>query len=128
MKVNNKALSERILRVVCDHFDQPTDIVTSTSRKREHLIPRQVAMKLIREETTMSLNGIGEMFSGEGRRAKDHATVLHAIRTLRDLREWKYGPYTIDQHIEQIRVALKGEMAKEYPIQIRRYGQEYDIK
>jgi chromosomal replication initiator protein len=54
------------------------------SKKRTRVIarPRQVAMWLAKELTAMSLPAIGEAFGG-----RDHTTVLHACRTVSDLRQ-----------------------------------------
>jgi chromosomal replication initiator protein len=49
-------------------------------RRREILIPRQVAMFLLRELTRMPLVEIGQFFSG-----RDHSTVLNAIERIRRL-------------------------------------------
>ena len=53
------------------------------SKKRTRIIarPRQVAMWLSKELTPMSLPTIGEAFGG-----RDHTTVLHACRTITELR------------------------------------------
>ena len=53
------------------------------SKKRTRVIarPRQVAMFLAKDITPMSLPAIGEAFGG-----RDHTTVLHACRTIADLR------------------------------------------
>ncbi len=44
--------------------------------------PRQVAMALAKELTNHSLPEIGDAFGG-----RDHTTVLHACRKIKDLRE-----------------------------------------
>jgi len=53
------------------------------SKKRTRAIarPRQVAMFLAKELTPSSLPSIGEAFGG-----RDHTTVLHACRTIAELR------------------------------------------
>jgi chromosomal replication initiator protein len=54
------------------------------SKKRTRIIarPRQVAMALAKELTPMSLPDIGESFGG-----RDHTTVLHACKRIKELRE-----------------------------------------
>ena len=53
------------------------------SKKRSRTIarPRQVAMALAKELTSMSLPDIGDAFGG-----RDHTTVLHACRKIAELR------------------------------------------
>ena len=51
-------------------------------RNRSVAFPRQVCMYLTRELTSLSLEEIGGYFGG-----RDHTTVLHAARTIRDQRE-----------------------------------------
>jgi len=65
------------------------------SQKRTRTIarPRQVAMWLSRELTSHSLPEIGEAFGG-----RDHTTVLHACRTVNDLRG-KDGQLNNDLHV-----------------------------
>ena len=55
-----------------------------TSRRRPEIIafPRQVAMFLSRQMTETSLSAIGEAFGG-----RDHGTVLHACRSVKDRME-----------------------------------------
>jgi chromosomal replication initiator protein len=52
------------------------------SKKRTRLLarPRQMAMALAKELTHLSLPDIGEAFGG-----RDHTTVLHACRKVKEL-------------------------------------------
>ncbi|MEX2321885.1 MAG: helix-turn-helix domain-containing protein, partial [Saccharospirillum sp.] len=54
----------------------------SKRRSRSIARPRQVAMALAKELTQHSLPEIGEAFGG-----RDHTTVLHACRKVKELRE-----------------------------------------
>jgi len=54
----------------------------SESRSRSIARPRQVAMALAKELTSHSLPEIGEAFGG-----RDHTTVLHACRRIKELRQ-----------------------------------------
>ena len=49
------------------------------SRKRELVQSRQLSMTILKEETTLSLAKIGAEYG------KDHATVLHAVKTINNL-------------------------------------------
>jgi chromosomal replication initiator protein len=54
----------------------------SKRRSRSIARPRQIAMALAKELTTHSLPEIGDEFGG-----RDHTTVLHACRRVKELRE-----------------------------------------
>jgi len=56
------------------------DDLTGQSRSRTLVTARQVAMYLCRELTDLSLPKIGELFGG-----RDHTTVMHADRKIRQL-------------------------------------------
>jgi chromosomal replication initiator protein len=73
---------EYIQKVVCDYFNINLDILNSKTRKREIVQARQLVMYFAKEYTKSSLAMIG-MHCGN----KDHATVLHAVRTINNLQE-----------------------------------------
>jgi len=71
-----------VLGVVCREFGvNPNDVRTLITRKRDIVLPRQVAMAMIMNKQRGSLADIGEFFK------KDHATVSHSVKTIRNLRE-----------------------------------------
>jgi chromosomal replication initiator protein len=79
----NRQLSiEHIQKTVADYYKIKTNDMYSRKRTRVIARPRQVAMWLAKELTAMSLPAIGEAFGG-----RDHTTVLHACRTVSDLRQ-----------------------------------------
>jgi chromosomal replication initiator protein len=71
-----------IQKVVCDYFDLPIELLKSKTRKREIVQARQIAMYFSKKMTKSSLANIGLHCGG-----KDHATVLHACRTVNNLSE-----------------------------------------
>ena len=71
-----------IQKVVCDYFDLPIELLKSKTRKREVVQARQIAMYFAKKMTKSSLANIGMHCGG-----KDHATVLHACRTVNNLHE-----------------------------------------
>ena len=71
-----------IQKVVCDYFSMPLDLINSKTRKREIVQARQLAMFFSKKHTKSSLATIG-LHCGN----KDHATVLHACRTVNNLLE-----------------------------------------
>jgi chromosomal replication initiator protein len=68
-----------IQKKVAEHFDIRLADMTSKRRPENIAFPRQIAMYLSRQMTESSLNTIGEAFGG-----RDHGTVLHACRLVRD--------------------------------------------
>ena len=71
-----------IQKVVCDYFSLGVDLMKSKTRKREVVQARQIAMYFSKNLTKSSLANIGMHCGG-----KDHATVLHACRTVNNLME-----------------------------------------
>jgi chromosomal replication initiator protein len=71
-----------IQKKVAEHFDIRVADMTSKRRPENIAFPRQIAMFLSRQMTESSLNTIGEAFGG-----RDHGTVLHACRLVKDRME-----------------------------------------
>ena len=69
-----------IQKVVCDYFNIPIETMKSKTRKREIVQCRQLAMFFSKQMTKNSLAMIGK-YCGN----KDHATVLHACKTVNNL-------------------------------------------
>lgn len=73
---------DNIQRVVAEYYKLKMSDLLSKRRSRSVARPRQVAMALAKELTNHSLPEIGEAFSG-----RDHTTVLHACRKVKELEE-----------------------------------------
>lgn len=71
-----------IQKIVSDYFNLPVELMTSKTRKREIVQARQISMYFSKKLTKESLATIG-LHCGN----KDHATVLHACRTVNNLLE-----------------------------------------
>ncbi|XNZ01589.1 chromosomal replication initiator protein DnaA [Micrococcus luteus] len=71
---------ELILHATGEYFNLTMDELTSKSRTRTLVTARQIAMYLLRELTEMSLPKIGQALGG-----RDHTTVIHADRKIREL-------------------------------------------
>ena len=69
-----------IQKVVADYYGLQIKDLLSKRRTRSLARPRQVAMALAKELTEHSLPEIGDAFAG-----RDHTTVLHACRQIRNL-------------------------------------------
>ncbi len=82
LNAHNRQLSiEHIQKTVADYYKIKVADMHSKKRTRVIARPRQVAMALAKDLTPMSLPAIGEAFGG-----RDHTTVLHACRTIAELR------------------------------------------
>jgi chromosomal replication initiator protein len=85
---------DKIQRCVCDYFHLTRDALVATTRKRQIVQARQIAMFLSRNLIpNCSLATIGAEIGG-----KDHATVLHACTTVSDLMstDRKFKKYVTD--------------------------------
>ena len=71
---------DNIQRVVADYYKLKMSDLLSKRRSRSVARPRQVAMSIAKELTNHSLPEIGESFGG-----RDHTTVLHACRKVKEL-------------------------------------------
>ncbi|MCX8510111.1 MAG: DnaA/Hda family protein, partial [Chthoniobacteraceae bacterium] len=91
---------EQIQRHVAEHFDIRLADMSSKRRPANIAFPRQVAMYLSRELTRSSLSEIGEAFGG-----RDHGTVLHAHRQVRD-------KISKDEHLRQVVSFLDGDLQR----------------
>jgi chromosomal replication initiator protein len=90
---NRQITLELIQKYVSDYYKIKVADMYSQKRTRAIARPRQIAMWLSRELTPHSLPEIGDAFGG-----RDHTTVLHACRTITDLRG-KDGQLNNDLHV-----------------------------
>lgn len=91
--------AKKIQDTVSKFFNINQELIQSSSRKREIVQARQVTMYFIKKHTELSLSKIGVLIGN-----RNHATVLHACNTVRDLSE-------VDKHfrseIEEIERMLQ---------------------
>jgi len=81
VKNSKKEISvDYIQKIVCDYFEITPGQLHSKTRKREIVQARQIAMFFSKSLTKASLASIGSQIGG-----KDHATVLHACKTVNNL-------------------------------------------
>lgn len=73
---------ENIQKTVADFYKIKVADMFSKKRSRSLARPRQIAMALTKELTSMSLPDIGDAFGG-----RDHTTVLHACRKIAELKQ-----------------------------------------
>ncbi len=91
---------EVIQKKVAEHYDIRLADMTSKRRPENIAFPRQVAMFLSRQMTESSLSAIGEAFGG-----RDHGTVLHACRLVKD----RMG---IDANVRQVVSYLEKQLMR----------------
>jgi chromosomal replication initiator protein len=100
VKNSKKEISvDYIQKIVCDYFNISPDQLHSKTRKREIVQARQIAMFFSKSLTKSSLASIGSQIGG-----KDHATVLHACKTVNNLMD---TDKRFKQTIENIEKKLK---------------------
>lgn len=91
---------EVIQKKVAEHYDIRLADMTSKRRPENIAFPRQVAMYLSRQMTESSLNTIGEAFGG-----RDHGTVLHACRLVKNRMD-------VDANVRQIVSYLEKQLSR----------------
>jgi len=69
----------QIIKLVAEYYDIPDRSIFDRTRKTEIVLPRQVAMYLIREDLQGSFPTIGEKFGG-----RDHTTAMHAYEKIKN--------------------------------------------
>jgi len=69
--------SQQIIQAVAEYYHISREDMCSKQRDKYIVMPRQIAMYLIRQETQASLLEIGQLFGG-----RDHSTVLHACEKI----------------------------------------------
>jgi len=91
---------DAIQKKVAEHFDIRLADMTSRRRPEHIAFPRQVAMFLARQMTESSLSAIGDAFGG-----RDHGTVLHACRLVKDRME-------VDADVRQVVSYLEKQLMR----------------
>ena len=79
-EVNSEITAPTIMAQTAAYYSLTIDDLCGTSRSRALVNARQIAMYLCRELTELSLPKIGQTFGG-----RDHTTVIHADRKIREL-------------------------------------------
>lgn len=79
-KNQQRALTNKdIINVVVNFYDIPSASLLGASRQKELVVPRQIAMYLLREELKSSYPSIGQEIGG-----RDHTTAMHAYEKIRN--------------------------------------------
>lgn len=101
VRVNEKEITvEDIVHSTCEYYHIKDESIYSSSRKRDIVLARQIAMYLTHKHLpNLSLARIGQQIG-----SKDHSTVLHACRTIEEQLEVDKA---IEGAIEDIEVKIK---------------------
>ncbi|MBM3856460.1 MAG: chromosomal replication initiator protein DnaA [Verrucomicrobia bacterium] len=87
---------DQIQKRVAEHFDIRLADMSSKRRQNSVAYPRQVAMYLSRELTSSTLKEIGECFGG-----KDHGTVIHAYKLIKNRMESDASLRHLIRHLDK---------------------------
>jgi chromosomal replication initiator protein len=79
-EIQNDVSVDFIQKTVAEYFKVNLDAMKGKIKKREIVVPRQVAMYFCKRYTQLTLALIGENFGG-----RDHSTVIHALEMVEDL-------------------------------------------
>lgn len=78
--ISREVSVDYIQKMVCEYFNVPMDKLREPTRKRAIVQARQLSMYFAKQFTKNSLKSIGKHFGG-----RDHSTVIHSCKTVRDL-------------------------------------------
>jgi chromosomal replication initiator protein len=85
----NQVTAATIMAVSAAYYAVTMEDLCGSSRSRQLVTARQIAMYLCREMTDLSLPKIGQLFGG-----RDHTTVMHANKKIRELMSEKRAIYS----------------------------------
>ena len=95
-----------ILEIVTEHFNMEREQLLGRSRKKEIALARQVAMYLLREETSSSLLQIGAILGN-----RDHTTIMHGCSKIDALLE-------IDEALRRKVASMRGKLYYGVPVTV----------
>ncbi|MGE0579307.1 chromosomal replication initiator protein DnaA [Reyranella sp.] len=99
-QADRKVTVDEIQQRVAQHYNIKLAEMSSPRRARSVARPRQVAMYLAKQLTTLSLPQIGKRFGN-----RDHTTVMHAVRKIEEL---KGTDMSIAEDVELLKRQLQG--------------------
>jgi chromosomal replication initiator protein len=89
IKIENKEPApEEIQKLVSKYFNIKLSDLKGKKKNNTVVLPRQIAMYIIRKTTSLSFPDIGDLFGG-----RDHSTVIHSIKKIECV-------YKVDQHVK----------------------------
>jgi chromosomal replication initiator protein len=99
-----RVTSALVINVAGDYFSVTPEEITSSSRSRELVLARQMAMFLCRELTDLSLVEIGKRFGG-----RDHSTVIYATNKIRQQMQERQNCY---EQINELTARIRQQAAR----------------
>lgn len=115
---------ELVRNVVAKHLSVTPESMNKKTRKRDVVMPRQIAMYFCAKYKLGSLKAIGEYFSEDTSFSFDHTTVIHSRDTVADLRDtdtdYDFIVATIEKELDAIKNGIGGSalITPEYLAQI----------
>lgn len=97
--LNRRLTPQLLINLVSETFDTSMSELCGKKRKREIVVPRQVAMYLLRNEIGLNFSEIGEILGG-----RDHSTVMYAYEKISQ--ELKNGDRFLNITVQRIRQNL----------------------
>ncbi len=76
---NEVLTPEKIMSVVCEHYDVKPSVITSNKKDSDIVLPRQIIMYLCKNYTDCTLEMIAKFLN-----KKDHTTVMHGIKKIKN--------------------------------------------
>lgn len=76
-KANQEEKGISIMETVTEYYGVSIKAIKSKNRSRKNVLARHVAIYLMRQNTKLTLNQIGEILGD-----RDHTTVIHAVKMI----------------------------------------------
>ena len=92
------ASPNKVLEVCSQYYEVGLKDILGTKRDREIVVPRQVAMYVMRQELNISFPKIAQSLGG-----RDHTTIMHGVRKIQKLK-------SSDQQLAQDIIQIKQEL------------------
>jgi hypothetical protein len=116
----NAMVSEFVKEIVCSYFGIDSDSLNYNTRKREVVKCKQISMYLIHKNLNMSLSKIGRHFQ------KNHATVIHSVKTIKNYLEWDKDLKKEIDELEKLVIFKANAMISNYSIENNFYFIDLD--
>ena len=98
-----------ILSTIVAYSNTPRYLIISPTRKREVCELRQIAMEIIKKNTSLMLKSIGNVFNG-----RDHSSVISAINKVNDL-------FETDKKFKEKYLSIQHELSSKFILHKIRY-------
>lgn len=98
-----------ILNTIVSYSNVPRYLIISPTRKREVCELRQIAMEIIKKNTSLMLKSIGNVFNG-----RDHSSVISAINKVNDL-------FETDKKFKEKYLSIQHKLSSKFILHKTRY-------